>query len=57
MTAKTYVALAVGIVAFGIGWLWLGPAVITVTIWIAGSSFFVYLIARLFLAVIHRLER
>ena len=57
MTAKTYVALAVGIVAFGIGWLWLGPTVITVTIWIAGSSFFVYLIARLFLAVIHRLER
>ena len=56
MTLKTYLVLS-ALALLVIGWLWFGPVVLALAFCAAMLGLFSYAIARLFFAVIHRLER
>jgi len=58
MRLKTYIVIAVVALFFVATALWMGPwHGVVITLGVIAAGLFYYLIGRLFMAIVHRLER
>ena len=57
MNLKKCIVPAVIALLLVAGWLWLGPVAILLALCAVAFGFFFYVVARLFFAVINRLDR